>query len=53
MHFRPLNPKRVIEESLLEEIVKCFRQENIGQNIVRSGIHDIASTGNIVTEEIY
>lgn len=34
-------------------IVKCFRQENIGQNIVRSGIHDIASTGNIVTEDIY
>ena len=34
-------------------ILKCFRQENIGQNIVRSGIHDIASTGNIVTEDIY
>ena len=25
----------------------------MGQNIVRSGIHDIASTGNIVTEDIY
>ena len=34
-------------------VLKCYSQENIGQNIVRSGIHDTVSTGNIVTEDIY
>ena len=38
---------------LARGILKCFSQENMGQNIVRSGIHDIASTGNIATEDIY
>ena len=55
MHFRPLDPKRVIEESLAcwRNFNVLFGRENMGQNIVRSGIHDIALTGNIVTEDIY
>ena len=50
MHLRPLNPKRVIQESLIAGgILKSFSQENRGQNTVRSGIHDIACTGVSLT----
>lgn len=41
-----MNPKRVTEESLLEEFENVLANKNRGQNTVRSGIHDIACTGN-------
>ena len=46
IHLRPMNPKRVTEESLLEEFENVLANKNRVQNTVRSGIHDIACTGN-------
>ena len=37
---------------LAGRILKCFSQENMGQNTVWSGIHDIACTGNIVSGDV-